>query len=82
MPSYLILTEVGESQVTEEAMAKVAKIMEDRKICQEDQGSVFIDFTQQVPGKEGKRLGKTILRYDFSTVGICVVITLDVLTFY
>lgn len=43
-------------------MAKSAKIMEERKISQEDQGSVLIDFTQLVPGKEGKRLGKTVLR--------------------
>lgn len=52
----------GESQVSEEAMAETAKIMEDRKISHVDEGSVLIDFTQLVPGKEGKRLGKTVLR--------------------
>jgi arginyl-tRNA synthetase len=52
----------GESQVTEEAMAKTAAILEEKKISHLDQGSVLIDFTQLVPGKEGKRLGKTVLR--------------------
>ncbi|VUC34007.1 unnamed protein product, partial [Clonostachys rosea] len=52
----------GESQVSEEAMEKTAKIMEERKISHEDQGAVLIDFTTLVPGKEGKRLGKTVLR--------------------
>lgn len=44
-------------------MEKTAKIMEERKISHEDQGAVLIDFTTLVPGKEGKRLGKTVLRY-------------------
>jgi arginyl-tRNA synthetase len=57
-----ILTLAGESQVTEEAMAKTAAILEEKKISHLDQGSVLIDFTQLVPGKEGKRLGKTVLR--------------------
>lgn len=43
-------------------MAKTAKIMEDKKISYEDQGAVLIDFTAQVPGKEGKRLGKAVLK--------------------
>lgn len=60
----MVLTSAGESQVTEEAMAKVAKVMEDRKISHEDQGSVLIDFAALVSGKEGKRLGKTVLRYE------------------
>lgn len=43
-------------------MAKTAEIMETRKLSHVDQGSVLIDFTTAVPGKEGKRLGKTVLR--------------------
>jgi arginyl-tRNA synthetase len=43
-------------------MAKTAAILEEKKISHLDQGSVLIDFTQLVPGKEGKRLGKTVLR--------------------
>lgn len=57
-----MLTRTGESQVSEEAMAKSANIMEERKISHRDQGSVLIDFTQQVPGKDGKKLGKAVLR--------------------
>ena len=43
-------------------MAETARVMEDKKISHVDQGSVLIDFTQLVPGKEGKRLGKAVLR--------------------
>jgi arginyl-tRNA synthetase len=52
----------GESQVSEEAMAKAAKEMQEKGISEEDSGAVLIDFTKQVPGKEGKRLGKAVLR--------------------
>jgi arginyl-tRNA synthetase len=60
LSSMLIGT--GESQVSEDAMARSAQIMEERGISHEDQGSILVDFTKQVPGKEGKRLGKTVLR--------------------
>ncbi|KAH7326735.1 arginyl-tRNA synthetase [Stachybotrys elegans] len=52
----------GESQVTEEAMDKVAKQMTEKGITHEDAGAVLVDFTEKVPGKEGKRLGKTVIR--------------------
>lgn len=52
----------GESQVTEEAMEKVAKEMAEKGISKEDQGAVLVDFTELIPGKEGKRLGKTVIR--------------------
>ncbi|KAF4126459.1 arginyl-tRNA synthetase [Geosmithia morbida] len=52
----------GESQVTEEAMAKNASAMTERGITEDDKGAVIVDFTKQVPGKEGKQLGKTVLR--------------------
>ncbi|KAI1076901.1 arginyl-tRNA synthetase [Whalleya microplaca] len=52
----------GESQVSEEAMAKVAKEMAEKGITREDNGAVIIDFTELLPGKEGKRLGKAVLR--------------------
>jgi arginyl-tRNA synthetase len=43
-------------------MAKAAKEMQEKGISEEDNGAVLIDFTKQVPGKEGKRLGKAVLR--------------------
>ncbi|KAL7622640.1 arginyl-tRNA synthetase [Parahypoxylon ruwenzoriense] len=52
----------GESQVTEEAMERVAKEMAEKGITREDQGAVLVDFTELIPGKEGKRLGKTVIR--------------------
>ncbi|KAI0008340.1 arginyl-tRNA synthetase [Xylariaceae sp. FL0662B] len=52
----------GESQVSEEAMAKIAKDMADKGITREDNGAMIIDFTELLPGKEGKRLGKAVVR--------------------
>ncbi|KAI1099807.1 arginyl-tRNA synthetase [Jackrogersella minutella] len=52
----------GESQVTEESMEKVAKEMAEKGVSREDQGAVLVDFTQLLPGKEGKRLGKAVIR--------------------
>jgi arginyl-tRNA synthetase len=52
----------GESGVSEEAMANTAKMLEEKKISKEDNGSVIVDFEGLVPGKEGKRLGKTVIR--------------------
>ncbi|KAK3940227.1 arginine--tRNA ligase [Diplogelasinospora grovesii] len=52
----------GESQVTEEAMDRIGKIMEEKGICKEDKGAMIVDFQELVPGKEGKRLEKPIVR--------------------
>ncbi|KID86336.1 arginyl-tRNA synthetase [Metarhizium guizhouense ARSEF 977] len=52
----------GESQVSEESMSKVADEMKEKNISREDKGAVLVDFTQLLPGKEGKRLGTTVLR--------------------
>ncbi|KAK0639889.1 arginyl-tRNA synthetase-like protein [Cercophora newfieldiana] len=52
----------GESQVSEEAMDKTAKLMEEKKICKEDNGAQLVDFAALVPGKEGKRLEKPLVR--------------------
>ncbi|XDG06420.1 hypothetical protein ABKA04_006035 [Annulohypoxylon sp. FPYF3050] len=52
----------GESQVSEESMEKVAKEMAEKGVSREDQGAVLVDFTQLLPGKEGKRLGKAVIR--------------------
>lgn len=43
-------------------MAKNAQQLADRGVSHEENGAVLIDFTKLVPGKEGKRLEKTILR--------------------
>ena len=43
-------------------MAKSARIMADRGVTEDDSGAVLIDFTKQVPGKEGKQLGKAVLQ--------------------
>ncbi|KAK1777555.1 hypothetical protein QBC45DRAFT_186034 [Copromyces sp. CBS 386.78] len=52
----------GESQVTEDAMNEVGKLMEEKKICKEDKGAQLIDFSELIPGKEGKRLEKPLVR--------------------
>ncbi|KAI9171926.1 Arginine--tRNA ligase, cytoplasmic [Paramyrothecium foliicola] len=52
----------GESQVTEEAMAKAAQRMEEKGISKQDGGAVLVDFESLVPGKEGKRLAKAVVR--------------------
>ncbi|KAK3302785.1 uncharacterized protein B0T15DRAFT_315067 [Chaetomium strumarium] len=52
----------GESQVSEEAMEKIGKEMEEKGICKEDKGAMIVDFSELVPGKEGKRLEKPIVR--------------------
>lgn len=43
-------------------MAENARIMADKGVTENDNGAVLIDFTKQVPGKEGKQLGKAVLR--------------------
>ncbi|KAK4451023.1 arginine--tRNA ligase [Podospora aff. communis PSN243] len=52
----------GESQVTEEAMDKMGKLMEEKGICKEDNGAMLVDFPSLVPGKEGKRLERPLVR--------------------
>lgn len=47
-------------------MDKVAQQMTEKGITRVDDGAVLVDFTELVPGKEGKRLGKTVIRYEFS----------------
>ncbi|KZZ94805.1 arginyl-tRNA synthetase [Moelleriella libera RCEF 2490] len=54
--------EAGESQVSEAYMSEIAEKMKQQNITKEDNGAVLIDFTQHLPGKEGKRLGTTVLR--------------------
>jgi len=52
----------GESQVSEEDMLKIGKELEEKGIAKEDNGAMLIDFQSLVPGKEGKRLEKPIVR--------------------
>ncbi|AEO68632.1 uncharacterized protein THITE_2118216 [Thermothielavioides terrestris NRRL 8126] len=52
----------GESQVSEEAMHRIVEQMEAKGICREDKGALIVDFQALVPGKEGKRLEKPIVR--------------------
>lgn len=50
-------------------MAKSASVLTERNITEDDNGAVLIDFTKQVPGKEGKQLGKAVLRYGLPPTG-------------
>lgn len=52
----------GESQVSEAAMEKVAKQMAEKKISTESEGAMIVNFAELVPGKEGKRLERPIVR--------------------
>lgn len=52
----------GESQVSEEAMEKVAKEMAAKKISTESEGAMIVNFAELIPGKEGKRLERPIVR--------------------
>jgi arginyl-tRNA synthetase len=52
----------GESQVSEDAMERIGQQMQDQGICKEDKGAMIVDFQELVPGKEGKRLEKPIVR--------------------
>ena len=52
----------GESQVSEEVMAKIGDEMAAKNITHEDGGALLVDFTEKVPGKAGKQLGKAIVR--------------------
>ncbi|KAK4166816.1 arginine--tRNA ligase, cytoplasmic [Cladorrhinum sp. PSN259] len=52
----------GESQVSEVEMEKVGREMEEKGIAKEDKGAMIVDFQELIPGKEGKRLEKPIVK--------------------
>jgi arginyl-tRNA synthetase len=52
----------GESKVSEEAMEKTAKEMAEKKISTESEGAMIVNFAELIPGKEGKRLERPIVR--------------------
>ncbi|OIW32865.1 arginyl-tRNA synthetase [Coniochaeta ligniaria NRRL 30616] len=52
----------GESQVSETAMEKIAKEMAEKKISTESEGAMIVNFAELIPGKEGKRLERPIVR--------------------
>lgn len=52
----------GESQVPESAMEAAAREMEEKGISSESEGARVVDFATLVPGKEGKRLERPIIR--------------------
>lgn len=52
----------GESQVSEEAMEQTARAMEARGITKEDKGAVIVPFNELIPGKEGKKLERPVVR--------------------
>ncbi|ERS98653.1 arginine-tRNA ligase [Sporothrix schenckii ATCC 58251] len=52
----------GESQVPEAAMAASAQRMADLHITEESDGALIVDFAKHVPGKEGKRLERPLVR--------------------
>ncbi|ATY61415.1 arginyl-tRNA synthetase [Cordyceps militaris] len=52
----------GESKVSEDEMQQAAAKLKEMGLAHEDRGALLMDFTKSVPGKEGKTLGKAILR--------------------
>ncbi|KAJ1334970.1 arginyl-tRNA synthetase [Microdochium nivale] len=52
----------GESQVSEEAMAKTTAKLIEMGIAEESEGALIVDFSKHVPGKAGKSLEKPIIR--------------------
>ncbi|KAK7908865.1 arginyl-trna synthetase protein [Apiospora marii] len=52
----------GESQVAEADMEEAANKMREMGLTEEDKGAQLIDFSKHVTGKQGKSLGKVILR--------------------
>ncbi|KAH8783368.1 arginyl-tRNA synthetase [Diaporthe sp. PMI_573] len=52
----------GESQVSEAAMEEAAKRLEEMGISTESDGAKIVDFAKLIPGKEGKRLERPIIR--------------------
>jgi hypothetical protein len=53
-------------------MADVAKEMQEKKVSSDSDGAVIVDFTELVPGKEGKRLGKAVVRFVHTSLSLCV----------
>lgn len=52
----------GESKVSEDDMHAAADKMKQMGLAEEHEGALLVDFEKNVPGKEGKSLGKAILR--------------------
>jgi len=52
----------GESQVSEESMAKTAAKLVEMGVAEESDGALIVDFSKHVPGKPGKSLEKPIIR--------------------
>lgn len=52
----------GESKVSEDDMHKAADKMKEMGLAEDHEGALLIDFVKNIPGKEGKQLGKAILR--------------------
>ena len=52
----------GESKVAEDDMHKAANKLKEMGFAEEHDGALLVDFVKNVPGKEGKQLGKAILR--------------------
>jgi arginyl-tRNA synthetase len=47
----------GESQVNDESMDNAAKIMWEKKVCEDSEGAVIVDLT-----KHSKKLGKAVVK--------------------
>jgi arginyl-tRNA synthetase len=52
----------GESQVTEATMEEAGRKLAELGISTESEGAMIVDFSKLVPGKEGKRLERPIIR--------------------
>ncbi|PHH82913.1 hypothetical protein CDD82_4347 [Ophiocordyceps australis] len=52
----------GESKVSEDDMQNAAEKMKEIGLAEDHDGALLIDFVKNIPGKEGKQLGKAILR--------------------
>ncbi|KJZ80407.1 Arginine--tRNA ligase [Hirsutella minnesotensis 3608] len=52
----------GESKVSEADMQQAAEKMKEIGLAEEHEGALLIDFVKNIPGKEGKQLGKAVLR--------------------
>lgn len=68
----------GESKVSEDEMQQAAAKLQELGFAHEDRGALLMDFTKNVPGKEGKQLGKAILRKkDGTALYVELNVTLD-----
>lgn len=52
----------GESQVPQESMDRSAAKMAELNITEESEGALIVNFAKHVPGKEGKRLERPLVR--------------------